>query len=159
LRTIVHIGQHKTGTTSIQAYLKDTRNNLINQGLYIPDSILEYNNNSHFILNVYSLNPDRFSSMKENLLKTKSKEYFDQLEENLKKDIFDHYWTANNLKCKEIIWSNEGLYLLNSIEEYKRLYELFRKHSSEVVCICCFRDVEEYKVSYTKQLNKQDIML
>ena len=47
--------------------------------------------------------------------------------------------------------------MLNSVEEYKRLLELFEKHSSEVVCICCFRDLESYKVSYIAQLQKQGI--
>ena len=154
VRTLIHIGQHKTGTTSIQHYLKDNRLNLIEDGLYVPDSICGYDNPSHFILNVYSLNKNRYSSKKELLLETKTQEYFFNLKKYLEKDISRHYQEAISKGCKDIVWSNEGLYLLNSVGEYNRLLELFLGYSSEVVCVCCFREVEAYRKSYTQQLQR-----
>ena len=151
LRTLVHIGQHKTGTTSIQHYLKDNRLNLIKDGLYVPNSICGYDNPSHFILNVYSLNKNRYSSMKELLLETKNQEYFFNLKKCLEKDISRHYQQAISKGCKDVVWTNEGLYLLNSTDEYNRLVELFSGYSSEVVCVCCFREVEAYRKSYIQQ--------
>lgn len=157
MRTIIHIGQHKTGTTSIQHYLKNKRIELAKEGLYVPESLVGFDHPSHFILNVYALNQNRSSSMKDNLLATKPSEFFAGLQQTLEDDISRHYHNANGQGCKDIIWSNEGLYLLNSVEEYKRLLELFDKYSSKVVCVCCFRELESYKLSYMKQLKKQGI--
>lgn len=156
LDTLVHIGQHKTGTTSIQNFLKNSRDILMERGLYVPDSIAGYDNPSHFILNVYSLNRTRTSPMKDKLLK-KQPYLFENLAQSLRKDIAWHYREAKAYGCKKVIWSNEGLYLLNSEEEYHRLCDLFSPHSSEIAAICCFRDKKSYKESYTKQLLKQKI--
>lgn len=157
MRTLIHIGQHKTGTTSLQYYLQQNRLKLSKIGLYVADSIAGYNNPSHFILNVYALNKDRYSSMKERLWKIKSQTYFDSLENELKNDVYRHYKIAREQGCKDIIWSNEGLYLLNSVGEYNRLKNLFVEHSSSVISVCCFRDVRSYKLSYEKQLLKSGI--
>lgn len=159
MRTFIHIGQHKTGTTSIQHCLRLNRGEFIRQGLYLPDSIAGFNNPSHFILNVYSLNTQRQSSMKEKLLSHNMSNpcYMSQLSRNLKKDVAKHYQHAYKEGCTDIIWTNEGLYLLNTVEEYTRLYNLFAPHSTEIICIICFREVESFKRSYTKQLEKQGI--
>jgi len=159
LRTIIHIGQHKTGTKSIQAYLRHNKTKLAEKGLYVPESIAGYAYPSHYILNVYALDENRLSSMKQILLKTKPKEYFLRLSNELKRDIDKHYLVAEAQRCKDVIWTNEGLYLLNTVEEYKRLRDLFDKNSSSVVCVCCFRDVHSYRASYIKQLAKQGISL
>lgn len=132
---------------------------LAEKGLYVPDYIAGYDSPSLFILSVYALKQNRYSSMKERLLKVKSKEYFLGLERELDRDISTHYLNAKNQGCKDLVWSNEGLYLLDSIEEYKRLRNLFNKYSSSVTCLCCFRDVESYRKSYTEQLKKQGISL
>ena len=157
MRTIIHVGQHKTGTTSIQNYLRNRRGDLAREGLYVPDSLMGSDNPSHFLLNVYALHKHRLSSRKEKLLATKPPEYFVGLEARLRNDISRHYQAAEQQGCKDVIWSNEGLYLLNSPEEYKRLFDLFAKHSSKIVCVCCFRDVESYRTSYMNQLMKQRI--
>ena len=83
--------------------------------------------------------------------------YLSQLSCNLKNDISKHYQQANEAGCTDIIWTNEGLYLLNSVEEYTRLYDLFAPHSDEIICVICFREIEAFKLSYKKQLEKQGI--
>ncbi len=157
MKTIIHIGQHKTGTTSIQSFLQLKKSEFRKEGLYIPDAILNINNPSHYLLNVYSLNKNRLSSMKETLLNTHSKVFFNSLKQKLTEDIKKHYQKAKKEGCKEVIWSNEGLYLLNSTEEYQRLFDLFSKHSEEITCICCFREVKSYRKSYMQQLIKQEL--
>jgi hypothetical protein len=97
--------------------------------------------------------------MKERLLNGKSTDFIDRLKENLKLDIARHYKIARERGCKDILWSYEGLYLLNSIEEYSRLKHLFSEYSSSVECVCCFRDVQSYQKSYAEQLSKNKIML
>lgn len=157
MKTIIHIGQHKTGTTSIQKFLQDNRTTLAKKGLYVPFSIAGYNNPSHFILNVYALERDRYSSMKEAILTNKGEQYLSELEIELKKDIDKIYKNAVSKECSEVIWSNEGLYLLNTVAEYERLIGLFSEYSTEVEVVCCFRDVTSYRESYMEQLNKQKI--
>ena len=157
MKTIIHIGQHKTGTTSIQHFLRDNRKVLAQHGLYVPERIAGYSNPSHFILNVYALAEGRFSSMKEKIIKNKGLEYLSKLKVELQKDIEQIYNEALQKKCNKVVWSNEGLYLLNTEAEYKRLINLFSKYSTEIEVICCFRDVKSYRESYKKQLAKQNI--
>jgi hypothetical protein len=157
LKTIIHIGQHKTGTTSIQRFLQDNRKALVQHGFYVPGKIAGYSHPSHFILNVYALAEERFFSMKEKIISNKGMEYLSNLEIDLKKDIGHIYNEALQQKYNKIIWSNEGLYLLNTKIEYKRLFDLFSEYSTEIEAVCCFRDVKSYRESYKKQLAKQNI--
>lgn len=159
MKTLIHIGQHKTGTTSIQSYLQDNRGDLARHGLYVPLKIAGYGNPSHFILNVYALAEDRYSSKKEEIIREKGAGYLSEVEIELKKDIKNIYNEALKKKCSRVIWSNEGLYLLNTEKEYKRLIDLFSEHSKEIEVICCFRGVKSYRESYKKQLAKQNISL
>ncbi|MCG2585208.1 hypothetical protein [Massilia sp. TS11] len=154
VRTIIHIGQHKTGTTSIQHFLQHNKAKLASAGLYVPESIAGHYDPSHYILNVYALNENRYSPMKEHLSKTMPKEFFQGLRAQILADIHRHYMQAESLGCKDVIWSNEGLYLLNSTEEYKRLRDLFSPYSSEIECVCCFRELASYKRSYAQHLTK-----
>ena len=62
------------------------------------------------------------------------------------------YEDAHNQNCKQIIWSNEGLYLFNSAEEYNRLKNLFQKLSKQIQIVCCFREIDSYKKSFFTQL-------
>lgn len=157
MKTVIHIGQHKTGTTSIQRYLQDNREALAQYGLYVPSKIAGYSDPSHFILNVYALEENRYSSMKEKIIRDKGVKYLKELGTELKKDIRNIYNEASSKKCSRVVWSNEGLYLLNTETEYKRLIDLFSEHSNEVDVVCCFRDLESYRESYKKQLAKQNI--
>lgn len=151
MRTIIHIGQHKTGTTSIQHYLQSHRQYLAEAGLYVPDILLGYNNPSHFLLNVYALDDKRESTAKTMLKNREKDEFFIDFPERLSADIARHYQQAKAKNCREIIWSNEGLYLLNSAEEYRKLKSLFDTLSSETLCVCAFRDRDSFRQSYIKQ--------
>lgn len=159
MKTIIHIGQHKTGTTSIQRFLQDNGKDLAYQGLYVPSRIAGYSNPSHFILSVYALAEGRFSPKKEEIIKNKGVEYLSNLGIELGEDIERIYNEARKKNCDRVIWSNEGLYLLKTETEYKRLIDLFSKHSTKIEVVCCFRDVKSYRESYKKQLRKQKISL
>ena len=91
IRTYIHIGSHKTGTTAIQQYLLMNRDQLISEGLYFPDQLMGIKHPSHYLLNVVALNKNWFSSMKENLLAKNKPEFFKHLRENLKTSIARHY--------------------------------------------------------------------
>ncbi len=154
MRTIIHIGQHKTGTTSIQHYLRENRAALATQGLYVPDKVASFDTPTHGILNVYALGKKRFSPAKEKLLASRTPLFFWSLEKKLKADIARHYQRAAEVGCKDVIWSNEGLYLLNSEAEYVKLTQLFSAYSSKMVVVCCFREADSFRISYIKQLEK-----
>lgn len=155
MRTILHIGQHKTGTTSLQHYLKKEHQNLLKKGLYIPQSIVGIEHPSHYILSVYALKSTRLSPMKEVLLKNQHPDYFKSLEKKLLADIKNHYKQAVKNNCSDILWTNEGLYLLNSVSEYQTLHQLFQRYSDEVICVCCFREKNSFRQSFSQQLKTQ----
>jgi hypothetical protein len=100
------------------------------------------------------LHPHRSSPKKDQILAARGPGFFTDLREKLERDIRVHYRNAESQGCKDIIWSNEGLYLLNSAEEHERLLSLFTEFSSQIVGICCFRDVESYRASFMEQLKK-----
>lgn len=157
METIIHIGQHKTGTTSLQHFLLNNKIELERRGVFFPKVILGFENPSHYILNVYALDKVRSSSMKDSILKAKGEEYLEHLYQTLPTGVEEIYQEAKDKKCSRIIWSNEGLYLLNSIHEYQKLLKLFTPFSSKIIVVCCFRDLESYKSSYTSQLVSQGI--
>lgn len=159
MKTYIHIGQHKTGTTSIQHYLQQYRGSLISDGLYVPDTLLGFDNPSHFLLNVYALDEDRDSTAKIRLREFLDDKFFATLERRLVTAVAQHYERAMAAGCEEILWTNEGLFLLNSEAEYLRLKQLFELYSDTVVCICCFREKESFRQSYTRQLASLDLPL
>ncbi len=152
MKTIIHIGQHKTATTSIQKTLMNDSQKCKNSGLYFATELGGEKYHSHYPLNLYCLDDDRFSPKKEKILRSKGAAYLQQLKSQLPQQIEQHYINAREQNCDTVIWSNEGLYLLNSLVEYQRLYDLFSKNSSEMICVCCFRDVKSFQSSYKKQL-------
>jgi len=157
MRTILHIGQHKTGTSSLQHFLREHRAELSRRGLYVPDSLAGFEDPSHFLLNVCALDENRGSPLKDRLLKTEPDAFFSGLRARLEQDIARHCQLAETQGCKDIIWSNEGLYLLNSTREYKRLRDLFEAYSSSVVCVCCFRERASFRSSYARELEKHGL--
>jgi len=159
VKTLVHIGQHKTGTTSIQHYLREHRDTLMEAGLYVPDSLLGFDNPSHFLLNVYALDEDRDSTAKTRLREFLDADFFATLDRRLAAAVAEHYQKAMDAGCEEILWTNEGLYLLDSEAEYQRLKQLFALYSDQVGCICCFRERESYRQSYTRQLESLELPL
>lgn len=157
MQTILHIGQHKTGTTSLQHFLRDNRKQLEAIGVYVATDILGHTLPSQYILSIYALAEERSSFMKDHILAVEGGGHLKWIEENLPEAIEKIYATAREKNCSRIIWSNEGLYLLNSVEEYLKLISLFEPFSTEVSAVCCFRDKESFRRSYTNELLKQKL--
>ncbi len=97
--------------------------------------------------------------MKETILRDKGIGYLRGLEAELKKDIARIYADAARKKCDRVIWSNEGLYLLNTEKEYRQLIGLFSDYSTDIEVVCCFRDVPSYRESYKRHLAGQNLAL
>ncbi|HZJ81198.1 MAG TPA: hypothetical protein VFC95_00710 [Guyparkeria sp.] len=159
MKTIIHIGQHKTGTTSIQHFLKDHQDELARQRIHFPIMPGGQQNASHFSLNIYALDQNRYSPMKEDVVREYGYQYLETFKQKVESDVRAAYEEAANRQCDTVLWSNEGLYLLNTEAEHRRLFRLFSRHSSEVEVVCCFRDSESFRESYKNELIKQGIPL
>ena len=157
MKTIIHIGQHRTGTTSLQHFLRDKKKRLLKQGLYVPSKVADHNHHSHYVLNLYALAEKRFSPKKDEIIASRGDRYLTKLKIEIQRDIEKIYRQALARKCTTVLWSNEGLYLLNSVAEYERLKSLFSQYSDEIEVVCCFRDKESFKKSYAQHLTLQGI--
>lgn len=153
MKTLIHIGQHKTASTSIQNTLVNNHSRLINAGLWYPTELAGIEFPSHYPLNIYCLDENRLSHKKAKLMNSNPK-HIKSIKNLLLDDIAFQYKQAQNSGCHTVLWSNEGLYLLNSIDEYQRLYDLFSPFSEQIKVVCCFREVNAFKKSYTNQLYK-----
>ena len=151
MKTLVHIGQHKTATTSIQNTLAINRSQLLQAGLWYPTELAGINFPSHYPLSVYCLAEGRFSHKKSKLA-ANDPQQLKVIMTHVVNDIKSQYQMAQANGCHTVLWSNEGLYLLNSLHEYLKLYDLFKQHSEELSVMCCFRDVSSFTKSYTNQL-------
>lgn len=154
--TTIHIGPHKTATTSIQKYLEDNKDKLKADKIYIPDSIVGIPLYNHWPLNVYSLDPERYSCMKYNLLFSRRIPLIKKIFNNIKESIREHYLKAKQEKCKRVIWSNEGLSFINSEREYNKLTDLFREYSKKIEVVFCIRNREEWARSFIQQMGGLD---
>jgi hypothetical protein len=152
---LLHIGQHKTGTTSFQHFLKDKQQELLKLGFYVPQSLAGFDNPSHFVLNLCCLSEEHFSPMKDAMLR-QGKFDLAALSLALNEDLAMHYKKATMLGCHTMIFTNEGLYLLQTAAEYDKLKRFFA-FAEKISCFCTFREKVSYAHSYRKQLTKQGI--
>ncbi|RBP52956.1 hypothetical protein [Arenicella xantha] len=157
MKTIVHIGQHRTGTTSLQYFLRDNKKRLLKKGLYVPSKVAGHTHKSHYVLNLYALADNRYSPKKDEIIAARGHAYLNKLKIDIRTGIEKVYRQALARKCTTVLWSNEGLYLLNSVSEYESLKGLFSQYSDQVQVVCCFRDVESFKNSYAQHLTLQGI--
>jgi len=125
-----HIGQHKTGTTSIQNLLTKIS---LNHDIYIPNKFLktEKTNISHHCIAWYFYKDDRYNlkGFKFNIL-------------DLKKEISDK---------KKIFISSEDISLLLSNLEAKKNFENFFK-DFKIVYISFIRNTDDKHISLVREL-------
>jgi len=156
MKTLVHIGSHKTATTSIQSFLQDHTEELLRYGYYFPTKLATVSSSSHWPLSIYALQEMRCSPMKELILADYGPEYLANIIREVESDVKTHYSAAKKYNCHTVIWSNEGLFLLRYSSEYRRLRNLFLGLSPKVDVVCCFRNKSDFKKSYINQLSRMD---
>ena len=142
----LHIGVHKTGTTSVQAYLRDHARWLLGQRVFIPALPATMGEQNHFGLSVYGLDDDRLSPMKRRLLESPGfdlSEYRNQVAREVNKAL-------QSRAAARIVFTNEGLSLLRTNSELDRLAGLFNGLAVHVIVYT--RDPAEYLSSYKAQL-------
>lgn len=88
MRTILHIGAEKTGTTALQASFAESRNDLAAAGVCYPKTLWA---RQHFAMALYSLDDDRTTMLGErNALFSRSRpEYRAEVKNRLAKELSD----------------------------------------------------------------------
>lgn len=153
METFIHLGQHKTGTTSIQSFLLKNKAALEVQRIFIPTDFMGRKTANHYELNLVTLADQRSSPMKD---------AFNGSLENLKGKVENEidliYKLCINKNCNKVLFSNEGLSLLRHYEEYQALYNLFSKYSIKVSVVICLRAEKEFKSSWASQLKRMGLV-
>lgn len=152
METFIHLGQHKTGTTSIQSFLLRNQAALEDQRILIPTEFMGRNTANHYELNLVTLFDQRSSPMKDAFIGS-----LENLKEKVVHEINLIYKLATNKNCNKVLFSNEGLSFLRHYEEYEALYNLFSQYSMKVSVVICLREEKEFKSSWASQLKRMGL--
>ncbi|WP_112310544.1 hypothetical protein [Pseudogemmobacter bohemicus] len=143
----LHIGVHKTGTTTLQAFLEQRGDRLRDQGLHLfQGSIIASN---HIELYLSCLDEGR-DSLALQSLKIGSLEALQQRTLPL---VADHIRKAHDAG-DHALFTSEGLSLLRSPAELARLRVMLGGGAVPITVICALRDREDYLEAYRKQILK-----
>jgi hypothetical protein len=148
-RIVVHIGTHKTGTTSIQRYLQDNLDSLrahrtaIYQGLFSKEN--------HIELHLLSQRRERTSAYK---YLNPNIDYEHVLRQT-KQGLRSFFMTP---RAKTFVFLAEGLAYLRHVDETARLKELLGD-ASNVEIVVYLREKQRFLASYKNQLDKMGIPL
>ena len=111
----IHVGIHKTGTTSIQRFIRRFRSDLVSQRCDIYTGIVSPNN--HFELHLICLRKELMT-----LARLRFRGDLMSLERNVKARISK---ILKETRCKKVIFSAEGLSFIRSDAECEILKSLF----------------------------------
>lgn len=142
---IVHIGLHKTGTTSIQHFLRENRNRLQGLGFYFYHGI--HIDQNHVELHAATMRPDRTSTFR-----MKSGLVFD--DSYLKATCKRVNAFLNQIENGTAVFSAEGLSLLRYVDEVEKLASIM---PADIKIVAYLRNPEDYLRSHANQLSKVGI--
>jgi hypothetical protein len=141
----LHIGTHKTGSTSVQEFLNNNRDSLRERGIeFYKGSIIESN---HIELYLSAIDETK-DSLARRSLKIGS---LSELRTRTKREIGDF---LDRSSARSVIFSTEGLSLLRSQDELNLLHDILNAGVNEVGVICVLRKKEEFLSAYRKQILK-----
>lgn len=143
-RIFIHIGTHKTGSTSLQYFLDRERCRLRNLGVaYFRGCHIPAN---HVELHAASMRIDRPSPFKLDSQLTIDAEYIG----SVKARLADFVQGAGNRVC---LFSAEGLSYLRYVDEVEALKELFPP--ADISIFVYLRDRESYRRSHQGEFNRR----
>jgi hypothetical protein len=142
---IVHIGLHKTGTTSIQHFLRENRNRLQGLGFYFYHGI--HIDQNHVELHAATMRPDRTSTFR-----MKSGLVFD--DSYLKATCKRVNAFLNQIENGTAVFSAEGLSLLRYVDEVEKLASIM---PADIKIVAYLRNPEDYLRSHANQLSEVGI--
>lgn len=136
---IIHIGTHKTGTTSIQNFLATNRKHLLKKDrIYFPETGTLGTNTGHHNLAWQLVNSSRFKKKLGDL---------DDLLVDLKKNDFK----------RAILSSEDFEYLISKPEIIKKLDEALCSNGFKTKYLAFFREIDSYAKSLFFELNKRGL--
>lgn len=148
MKLILHIGTPKTGTTSIQQFLKTNRGQLKRNGVYVPQTPMVGKGNHRWIPLI--ANNDSFSD--EFVVKLQFKNEEDRKKKifQKKKQFIDECQRAARAAnaCNTLILSSEHFQSrLRTLEEIQRLRNLVVEVADEILIVLYIRDPLKTAVS------------
>ena len=144
-KIFLHIGTHRTGSTSLQRYLVANRRRLRRAGYDLYRGEIEANN--HIELYLAAMRPERDSA---------AKQKYDLA-------IDDHFVAAVQARVHRflaasrqpsVLFTCEGLSLLRSEDELARLTQILDHPRHDVVVVLVLRDRDDFLRSYKRQMLK-----
>lgn len=155
MKLILHIGTEKTGTTSIQTYLYENRDLLIESGFYIPKIFGKIN---HRKVPAYCVRAEKLDEFhKSNHIVTE--EQFIVFKQNLYKEIQDEFKNLPNNIHTVIISSEHFHSRLIFQDEVDNVQKLFAPFFSEIKIITYLRRQIELVTSlYSTDLKSGNIV-
>lgn len=141
----LHIGTHKTGSTSLQKFLHDKSSRLSTANMAFYEGMFEKDN--HIELHVAAMRPDRrsFSKDKYNLQGTP------ELQNKVRNRVAA-FQEAN--KDKNLIFTTEGLYMLRHDDEIDTLKGILSSEKFQILVILATRNKQEFLESMRTQIKK-----
>jgi len=142
-RIVIHVGVHKTGSTSIQEFLRAHRTTLhelgtdFYLGVHFPSN--------HVELHTATMRVDRASPFKLDRDLRVDEAYRQQVKERVSTYV-------RNTTCQCVVFSAEGLSYLRYQDEMERLKAMFPEGRIEIVMY--IRDARSFLASYRKEMKK-----
>lgn len=146
-RVYLHIGTHKTGTTSAQSFLGSHREELAKNGIIFYQGKFSIDPNNHVDIARACLDLDKEFFGDSNKKLRRGKKLFELIE----KDILIF---LNQIQDKKIIFSSEDISLLRSASEFDRLSRLIDPKRNEIIVVLVTRNTEDFLNSYRQQIFK-----
>lgn len=143
-RIFLHIGTHKTGSTSLQRWLREHENLLLDNGYRLFHS--QHTRDNHVELYLASMRYERDSFAKQSMTDIKFDENYTAMVSGRVKEFL------SSSEQEKAIFTTEGLSLLRHKDELQRLGEILADESASITIIVFLRDASDYLTSYRAQL-------
>ena len=152
MNLILHIGTEKTGTTSIQKFLKKNRGQLKRNGVFVPQTPMVGSGNHRWIP-VFASN-NRADDIFTRSLNLKGNEERKKIVFNKRRQFVDECRNAATA-CKTLILTSEHLQSqLRTVKEIQRLREVVEEVADSVQIIIYIRDPLKTAVSLLSEAIK-----
>lgn len=154
-RVILHVGLHKTGSTSVQHFLCDNVDRLRrDHGIAVYKPIIHLKNG--YVANEVGIAIARrgvFDAFPDHLVSAELRDSFD------KEAWYDRICAWMTEFCETdpadtLLVSGENISWLRTPEEASRLREMFPVPDNAIEVVLCLRDKDKWWVSYCNQMNK-----
>ena len=143
LRCILHIGTAKTGSTTIQSFLQQNRQDLLARGFYFPHSLGQAN---HEKLVAYALDPSKIESKRRHF-SIASKEDVSRFRGQTEAELFDELHNCPGT-IETLVLSNEHCHSrLTQATEIQALEQLLRPFCSEIRVLVYLRRQDRVALS------------